>query len=66
MSSSGMPRWIRSNPTVDERESKCYSALLESLIAAANAATAECLECSLYARCRVSTPPDVAVGCPRS
>lgn len=67
VSGKGMPRWIRRNPDADERDLRCYGALLDELVRLANAATAKCGVCPSVSKCPVNDPPDGWTGgCPQN
>jgi len=54
----GFPRWIRANPETDSQQQRCYRAVLDRLVCAANAETRKCATCSIADGCRVWAEPD--------
>jgi len=60
VSSKGFPRWMGSYRDRETAQERCYGAVLDRLICAANAETEKCAKCPKAEGCRVWDEPDMA------
>jgi len=54
MGSVGFPRWMGSRGDFETTRERCYSAVLDRLICAANAENAKCMKCDHSEGCESS------------